>query len=346
MHYINDIKEKKFLSIAIPTYNRVNHVKQRIEELLPQLNDETQIIIYDNGSDEINDLLKYIDNKRVFYKRSISNLGMTGNFLRCMTQTLSEWIWVLGDDDPVKDNCLKTILGVLKKTEASIVNFTTDACFNNSNKLILNLSELLMIKDVSSLLHFSSNVYKLETVKKTFHVLATSCFTYAMHVVIITKALENIPDCKMELRVEEILKKNNLNPRRWSTLEVAMGLSVYPCFVNQIDLKKICSNQLRASTRWMLLWALGDIKNINEIGMWKLAVKFTNNNLKVFGSSLLNHFYYFISKNKNFKDFYRDFFLSILLLLPKNLIYYIAKYMRSRFLKTNQREYTVLSEFK
>ena len=54
------MKDNLSLSIAIPTFNRFSELKNTIEILIPQLNENIEIVIVDNASDV--DIKKYFTN--------------------------------------------------------------------------------------------------------------------------------------------------------------------------------------------------------------------------------------------------------------------------------------------
>lgn len=105
-----------FLSIAIPTWNRHIHLKENIEQLLreiakvPEL--AIEIFVSDNAStDETQAYCESMQQQYEFfcYHRSDTNLGANANFQNVIALSHGEYIWLLGDDDLIHENCLHAI---------------------------------------------------------------------------------------------------------------------------------------------------------------------------------------------------------------------------------------------
>lgn len=105
----------KKLTICIPTFNRIDALKDRLDELAHQpaeLLKSVSIYIFDNASDrsiqsaEIPSQLK--NSLSIRYR--VSNVGMTQNIIRCYEESGSDIVTVLGDDDQICDHYLKTLL--------------------------------------------------------------------------------------------------------------------------------------------------------------------------------------------------------------------------------------------
>jgi glycosyltransferase involved in cell wall biosynthesis len=108
------------LTIAIPTYNRNEILKKNLILLLPQLTSDCRLLIVDNSSDnfvenDLKDLLNNYQSVEIKIIRNRHNIGLTGNILRCFEMCEDPWLWILGDDDEVKENAVKQILLDIKK---------------------------------------------------------------------------------------------------------------------------------------------------------------------------------------------------------------------------------------
>lgn len=109
-----------YLTIAIPTYNRNEILKKNILLLLPQLTDECKLLIIDNHSDvPVDETLKLVLSEYAHINckiiRNKVNIGGNANIIRCFEMCETEWLWVLGDDDIVKEDAVKTIISHIHK---------------------------------------------------------------------------------------------------------------------------------------------------------------------------------------------------------------------------------------
>ena len=90
--------KRPILSIAIPTYNRVNNLKQALSKVLEYTKGmDIEIFISDNAStdetqayvQEIRQIYPYIG-----YYRNETNLGLDGNFLNCFNRAKGKYLWM------------------------------------------------------------------------------------------------------------------------------------------------------------------------------------------------------------------------------------------------------------
>lgn len=109
--------EKPFLSICIPTYNRVDTLKLLLDSIVSQDSHELQIVISDNGStDKSQELIEtyksYFHNCKVYYFDK--NMGFVTNILNVVAIAEGDYCWIVGSDDAVLPNAIADILVILK----------------------------------------------------------------------------------------------------------------------------------------------------------------------------------------------------------------------------------------
>ena len=113
------------LAIGIPTYNRTDHLNERLIDLkkLGYFNHpEVQIIVHDNDSQdkkhiyEIRMLQKKVENLLLIESRP--NVGMVKGCEKIIRASHGKWIILLGDDDPIILKCAH-FLKLIKKNKKS-----------------------------------------------------------------------------------------------------------------------------------------------------------------------------------------------------------------------------------
>ena len=108
----------KILTIAIPTYNRINDLQKCISCILKNIDsNEVELLVSDNCSTD--GTKKYMesiiqDNDFINYYRNDENLGADQNFLNCINKASSKYIWLIGDDDFVLNQSINNIIDILK----------------------------------------------------------------------------------------------------------------------------------------------------------------------------------------------------------------------------------------
>ena len=111
------------LSICIPTYNRATCLKECLESIVSQLNDErilnqVEVVISDNAStDSTTDVINEFRNKfkNIHYFKNETNLGFDRNLLNVIEKSTGRYCLTLGDDDTFFPDSLSCLLTTLKK---------------------------------------------------------------------------------------------------------------------------------------------------------------------------------------------------------------------------------------
>jgi glycosyltransferase involved in cell wall biosynthesis len=116
----------KRLTIAIPTYNRLRYLKDLLEELIKQCKfyPEIEILISDNNSTDgtweyIQDAAQTVNQIRIV--RNETNIGADANFIRCVEQSIGEYIWLFGDDETLCEEAIKNVITTLNLYEMSFL---------------------------------------------------------------------------------------------------------------------------------------------------------------------------------------------------------------------------------
>lgn len=112
------------LSIAIPTYNRKDMLKECIEKILTQNNGLIEIVISDNGSnDGTSQLCEDFVNKYPFirYYRNEKNEGFDFNYRNCIKFSTGKYVLVLSDDDLISDNFISNFFELINKKEYDLI---------------------------------------------------------------------------------------------------------------------------------------------------------------------------------------------------------------------------------
>lgn len=123
--------EMSVLTIAIPTYNRIEQVCALLESLT-DLGDEIEVLVINDGEIDpfrkvhqlFSDKFKIIDNER--------NLGYAKNFCKIFENVATPYTMVMADDDFVEINSLPVILNQLKSLQS---DFFSTIWLNKDGKI-------------------------------------------------------------------------------------------------------------------------------------------------------------------------------------------------------------------
>jgi len=190
------------LTIAIPTYNRPDRIKNTVSGLLPQLTSQVKILVLDNCSSvNVKDHLKeqiggdVLDKVEVI--RHKVNIGGDANFQRCFELCDTPYIWMLGDDDTVEENAVALILKEInsfKDHDLIGINFNSNCCKveRKSPVTISSTAELAEKLDFfGNWLFISTSIYKTEEYLKYLRYQAWGAYSMASQLVPPMMAISN-----------------------------------------------------------------------------------------------------------------------------------------------------------
>ncbi len=101
------------ISICIPTYNRAKYLREAVQSVLDQdFSDFELVVVDDCSSDNTADVIGHFADPRLRYISNDTNLGMVGNWNRCLELALSDVVWILHDDDRMAPGALSHVASV------------------------------------------------------------------------------------------------------------------------------------------------------------------------------------------------------------------------------------------
>ena len=192
------------LTIAIPTYNRNEILKENLGKLLPQVTKECRVIIFDNCSDipvkdTIKNLLEVYSHIDISVVRNRYNIGMTANILKCFEACPDPWLWILGDDDEVADGAVATILSDIgRQSEMHFITYAWDEdSFKRKQEVVTTGIDQFIetFETFGAVLFLSTSVYSMTKVVGSLsfaHFFQTS---YAPHLVMLFMSLGDEGKC-------------------------------------------------------------------------------------------------------------------------------------------------------
>lgn len=107
------------LTLAIPTYNRVEKLKVCLERVLAQTSGKSvELLVSDNASTDQTEAFMTAfckEHPSITYIRNPENIGPDRNFLNCYNRAGGEYILLLGDDDMLLPGAIDSILEALAR---------------------------------------------------------------------------------------------------------------------------------------------------------------------------------------------------------------------------------------
>lgn len=103
------------VSVLIPTYNYAHFLADAIESVLAQTYTDFELIIVDNHSTDNTEevVAPYLKDSRISFYKNDTNIGLVGNWNRCLDFARGEYIKFLCADDKLHPRLLETFVPVL-----------------------------------------------------------------------------------------------------------------------------------------------------------------------------------------------------------------------------------------
>lgn len=272
------------LTISIPTYNRAAKLRAQLERIAPQLSDEAKCCVFDNASTD--DTAAAIERARmphVSYFRATHNAGLVGNIIRCFENCSTEWLWVLGDDDPIAPNAVDRLLASINNCSCDFIQISTPLCRFRSDTLISSAGELLEQSTFPSLVWVSTGVYRVSAFQPLLWLFVTSASTWAPHTVAVLKLLES-KKSRILLSSAELITEAPA-AARWPTLDFILGFSRLPEYLDDpSDQKRAAERIWQQTVYWALLLGLRETCDHDRIRKWKRTRMLVQKTLKSYGA--------------------------------------------------------------
>lgn len=169
-----DNVENPLITVFIPTYKRLNLLKEAIDSVLNQqmVDFEWNLIIVDNEpyNGHANSTEKYVkalNDKRITYYRNDKNLRVGDNFNRGFTLAKAPWVVMLHDDDLLLPNALSKIgksieyLSAIDKKELGAIAMIPHQFFYNPQRPDDNERTIKHLKEIYKAKPMLYKYYKL-----------------------------------------------------------------------------------------------------------------------------------------------------------------------------------------
>lgn len=112
----------KLLTIAIPTYNRAEYLDKQLgwlAEAIKGYESDCEILVSDNCStDHTQSIISKWQNilKNITFKsnKNSENIGVMRNIMYCLTAATTQYVWAIGDDDPIQERAVAYVISKIK----------------------------------------------------------------------------------------------------------------------------------------------------------------------------------------------------------------------------------------
>ncbi|MBI2326005.1 glycosyltransferase family 2 protein [Candidatus Collierbacteria bacterium] len=116
---------KTRLTVAIPTKNRPEYLRQSLASVMQQDFNDKKIVVIDNASDvEIKPVVDEIGKREVEYVRNENDLGIIGNWNKAIELCQTPFLSIFHDDDVMLPGFLSKSILALEKNPTAMMSYT------------------------------------------------------------------------------------------------------------------------------------------------------------------------------------------------------------------------------
>ena len=115
------------VSVCIPAYNNAAYIKETIDSILKQTWKNLELVICDDKSkDNTIEVIESIKDDRIRLCKNEKNLGMSGNWNKCLHECKGEFIKLICADDMLrKDAIEKEVRALIEHPKAVLAESDT-----------------------------------------------------------------------------------------------------------------------------------------------------------------------------------------------------------------------------
>lgn len=126
---------KPLVSVCIPAYNNAAYIKETIDSILSQTYENLELVICDdNSKDNTAKVIEGIKDERIKFYKNEKNLGMSGNWNRCLSKCSGEFIKLICADDMLSKSCLEREVKALLEHPSAVLAESDTRLFDLNGK--------------------------------------------------------------------------------------------------------------------------------------------------------------------------------------------------------------------
>lgn len=124
------------LTVYVPTYNRLEFLRECIQSILDQTFKDFKIVVLDNASDQdVAGLVSSFNDPRISLIRNQVNIGSVGNIQKALDIASTEFVTVFHDDDYMHPRLLETQIKIFDEVPGLVFVATPCTLVYDSSKM-------------------------------------------------------------------------------------------------------------------------------------------------------------------------------------------------------------------
>jgi abequosyltransferase len=257
---------EKILTIAIPTYNRIELLKKNIGYVIEQLTSECKFLIIDNSSDydiryELSSVLNLYPDIDIEIVINSTNIGGNSNVMKCFELCKTDWLYIIGDDDKLLDGSIILFIEDIKRHyDYFNINYkwnSTQKWASHRPKSCFGIDSFIVdIESISQVLFISSNLYHVSYLRNFILFGYLFQLSNAPHIALLIMALNENESSKVFLSDQFIVNNGYEEvPDRlkWSELSLYRDIRLLLDLPLSDKVKKLIFYKLKKSFTMKML---------------------------------------------------------------------------------------------
>jgi len=201
------------LTIAIPTYDRNSRLEENLQNLLPQLTEDCELLVIDNSSptpvaDTLARTLSMWSGFACRVIRNRVNIGGAANIMRCFELCAGEWLWCLGDDDTIAKDAIKNIIADIRRLpDATLLHYSTSVDQHLENITIRGTDDFIKGPiSFNGMMFTPACIYNIERTISSLRFGYLYAYSWGPHLAVAISSLANYGIC--EIRSYRLIVSN------------------------------------------------------------------------------------------------------------------------------------------
>lgn len=114
--------ETELVSVCIPAYNNEEYIENTINSILNQTYKNIELVVVDdNSTDRTWEIINSIRDDRLKVYHNEQNLGMSGNWNRCLELTTGDFVKLICADDIMDQNALELEANAMRENPSAVL---------------------------------------------------------------------------------------------------------------------------------------------------------------------------------------------------------------------------------
>jgi glycosyltransferase involved in cell wall biosynthesis len=168
------------ITIAIPYYSGFSYFQAALQSALQQSISDYKILVVDNSADDqVKAYVESLGQRRINYHKNPTNLGMIGNFNRCLNLASTELVVILHADDELDRDYCKSVQAAAKDYPEAVGFFCAATIIDEKGKRKFSFADYVktwLIPSTKEVIKIEGDIGASSLMRGNYIFAPTLCF--------------------------------------------------------------------------------------------------------------------------------------------------------------------------